>query len=225
MVRSAVIVIVIVVVVVIAVLVAGLAKPDLRQHLLGQSSKQQAKVTDINRVGFCSRSNRDTYTLEWEEDGARRTETIGRCGDPYEVGDTVDIWSTDGTPETSPPNAIRLITLCLFLTLGAMAGFGMRRTRRHIRTIDAALAGTWQPIVCRTTGHPDDPRFRIVESPEPVRAEKVRGGRSVHVSSVRPDQSGQVPGTLFLTTVRRGCPKGLTLHDSADGSRIWRHHG
>src|SRR5699024_9023984 len=96
----------VVVLLVLAVLAA--VRPGYVEHALGQSTERTATVTGVEEAPVCSRSDRDVYTVEWGEDGARRSGQVGFCGDPWEVGEQVEIWSTSGAPQTSSPTALRV---------------------------------------------------------------------------------------------------------------------
>lgn len=203
----------------------GVFKPEVGQHLLGQSEKHRATVTDIDRVEVCTRSSRHTFTFEWTEDGARTSGSVSRCGDPWEVGDPVEIWATDGEPQTQSPLAMGLVTGGVLLALAALGGFTVRALARQRRILAAALAGTWQPITRPTTGQPGTADFRVHGAPVPVRPDRVGRGRAIHTHLVRGGRPDQAPGTLFLDSVKRGKPRRLALWTGADGTRLWRWHG
>lgn len=196
--------------------------PGVAEHFLGQSTQQTATVTHIQEVSFCTRSNRDLYTLEWQEGAAHRSETVGRCGNPWQVGDVVEIWSTRGEPQTSGPTA-------LWLSFGALiAGFAVatacvwRNRQRVRRAAAAAIAGTWQPFTFPTVGRPGEPEFRV-EAPEPVRHRR-RDWRINIYSDTPVALTPAIPGTLYVDGVTGGRPRGMSLHTTADGDRVWRWH-
>lgn len=208
----------------------GVFQPEVGQHLLGQSEKHRATVSDIDRVDFCSRRSQHTFTFEWTQDGAPQSGSVKRCGDPWEVGEHVTIWATDGDPQTQSPMASGLVVGGLLLALAALGALTVRALVRQRRIFTAALAGTWRPIACPTTGHPATAGFRILDAPEPVRADKVGRGRAIHTSPIHTDPAHggrpeQVPGTLFLDSIRRGKPRRLVLWSGADGTRLWRWYG
>lgn len=89
--------------IIVAVLWTALGAADQRQHMFGQSTRTHATVVGEERAGRCRVSapqTRHAYTLEWREGGRARTEVIERCGRPYDVGESVEIWSRDGMPFT-----------------------------------------------------------------------------------------------------------------------------
>ncbi|WP_235734982.1 hypothetical protein [Nocardioides alcanivorans] len=208
----------------LTLLVVGLAHPGTMAHALGRSTEQTATVIEIDQVTFCSRSKRDTYTLAWEEDGRRRTGTVGRCGDPWQLGDEVDIWSTSGGPHTSPPIALRLASVVLVLGFGTAVGFLLRGRSRVRRAVAAALHGRWQPLTLETFGQPGTPAFRVSTAAS-VRNKRRDWSRILHSATGGTELGSPVPGTLFIDAVHKGRPRGLSLHVTADGGRTWRWHG
>lgn len=197
-------------------------EPGVAEHFLGQSTHQTATVTRIQEVSFCTRSNRDVYTLEWQEGSTHRSESVGRCGSPWRVGDAVEIWSTSGEPQTSGPTAL-WVSLGALVTGFAVATVWVWRNRQRVRrAAAAAVAGTWQPLTFPTVGRPGEPEFRV-DAPEPVR-HRPRDWR-IHIYSGAPVAlSPAVPGTLYVDGVQGGRPRGLSLHTTADGDRVWRWH-
>ena len=103
----------VILVIIVGVLWAALGSADQRQHFLGQSKHTQATVIQDVREGECrgvgAPRPQHHYTLEWGEGGERRTGVIKRCGNPYEVGEDVEIWSTDGMPYTESAVVHRLL--------------------------------------------------------------------------------------------------------------------
>lgn len=215
-------VVVVTVVVVLGATGSVLARPGTVEHALGLSTEQTAKVTAVDDVAFCTRTNRDVYTLEWDEGGQRRSEQIGRCGDPWTVGDEVEIWSTSGVPQTSSPTTLRVAGATLVLGLVIAFALALRAWYRVRRATRSALHGTWRPESVRTFGRPGlglrtDPPARLSDRPR-------HRGRTIH-SAPGHDRSPGLPGTFFVDTIRRGRPRGLSLHATADGGRVWSWHG
>lgn len=116
---------------VIPVLIAGvlwsaLGTADQRQHFLGQSTHARATIVEEAVNGRCRGGSGDPvrprhdYTLEWSEGGEQRTEVIERCGSPYEVGEDVEIWSTDGMPHTESAVVWRLTIIGLVIALSGL---------------------------------------------------------------------------------------------------------
>lgn len=198
--------------------------PGKLEHLLGLSTERTATVTQIDRVAFCARSHTDTFTLEWDEDGRHRSETVGRCGDPWKIGDRVHIWSTSGEPQTSPPIVLRLFVGIVVLAIALVVIWMMRGRRRVLRSTTAALDGTWRPLTLPTSGSPGAFDFRV-ESEEPVRTVHRDWVRVIHAGPGSLAASRQEPGTLYIDAIHRGRPRGLSLHTTASGARVWRWHG
>ncbi|NYF96957.1 hypothetical protein [Janibacter cremeus] len=99
---------------IVGIIWAGLGSTGARQHFLGQSTHTRATVVEDVEDGRCRRSGghyypEHHYTLEWSEGGEQRTEVIKRCGTPYEIGEDIEIWSTDGMPYTESAVARRLL--------------------------------------------------------------------------------------------------------------------
>lgn len=196
--------------------------PGVVEHVLGQSTQQTATVTGIEEVSFCSRSNRDRYTLEWQEAAGHRSETVGRCGSSWQVGTEVEIWSTSGEPQTSAPTALR-VAFGVLIAGFAVATVWVWRTRQRVRRATrAAIDGSWQPLTFPTVGRPGEPEFRV-EAPHPVRYR--RRDWHLHLYSGRPvAHSPAVPGTLVVDRIAGGRPRGLSRHATADGDLVWRWH-
>lgn len=209
----------------VMVLLGGTAGfPGNVQHIFGQSTETTATITKIDKVGFCTRSNRDQYTLTWHEDGVTRTETIGRCGDPWELGDQVPIWSTADEPYTESPWVLRSALLLLTLGIGVTTWIALRRRSDIRRSAHRALNGTWQPQVVSTVGIPGTRDFEI-HAPQRIRNRPADWMRVLY----KPDGDARPPrdvsGMLFIDGFTGDRPSGLSLHETADGRRVWRWHG
>ncbi|MGO2747932.1 hypothetical protein [Microbacterium sp.] len=200
-------------------------EPGTVDHLLGQSSEQTAAVTGFEEVPWCGRNHRDRYTIAWEQDGLARTGQIRVCGEPWTIGDQVRIWATSaGEPSTSSPLAMRVASGSLVIGLVLATTMFWRSRRRVRRAAAAVLDSTWQPRTFSTTGRPGEPNFRFL-SPDPPRNRSRDWQRIIFRadSDVRTDAN--VPGTLFIDEVRGGRLRGLSLHTTDDGARVWRWHG
>ncbi|WP_068254626.1 hypothetical protein [Janibacter corallicola] len=209
----------VVVLLVLAVLAA--VRPGYVEHALGQSTERTATVTGVEEAPVCSRSDRDVYTVEWGEDGARRSGQVGFCGDPWEVGEQVEIWSTSGAPQTSSPTALRVSIGALLAILVAALALILRGRSRVRRSTRAAIDGSWRPLVLPTVGVPGSRGARI-GAPGQVRSRARDWTRILHA---RPGSGGAAQGRLFVDEVRRGRPRGLSLHTTTGGARVWRWHG
>ncbi|MBL0748831.1 hypothetical protein [Nocardioides baculatus] len=82
--------------------------PGSRTHLSGGTSLRETTVVAVREGAVPDEVDkpRTTYDLTWSADGATRTATFDRAGDPdHAVGDTWDLWvSTDGSVvETTSP--------------------------------------------------------------------------------------------------------------------------
>lgn len=226
-VRTGLVVVVVIALAVVAVAATVLAvQRSTAQHLLGMSEKQRGVVTGIDEVRICSRRHTDTYTAEWTEDGETRTGTFGRCGDPYDIGEELTVWVTDGDLQTDPPWMVQVgVGVPVLLLLGAFA-LTLRHGLRRRRSLAAALDGSWRPESLHTLGLPGTSAFRVVDV-DTGAAESVSGWRIRFVHSAageagRPEApADDMPGVTHCDRVRRGRPKGLCLHTGADGSRSW----
>lgn|SRR5699024_1385910 len=203
--------------------VVAAAVPGTVEHLLGQSTQRTATVTGIDEADVCTRSSRDVYTLIWQEGATTQSGAVGRCGDPWQVGDRIEIWATSGEPQTSSPLAPR-VALAAVAAAFAIAIVAIWRKRAHIRRATAsAIDGTWRPLMLPTTGRPGSHAFRV-DSAEPVRNKPRDWLLVLHESTGHAPTSATVPGTLFVDAVRKGRPRALSLHTTADGGRVWRWH-
>ncbi|MGO1307895.1 MAG: hypothetical protein ACTMIH_10825 [Microbacterium gubbeenense] len=200
-------------------------EPGTIDHLLGQSSEQTATVTGFEEVPWCDRNNRDRYTIAWEQDGVARTGDIRVCGEPWAIGDQVRIWSTSaGEPSKSSPLTMRVVTGLLVVGLAVTTAMFWRARRRVRRAAAAALDNTWQPRTIPTTGRPDEPNFRFL-SPDPPRNRKRDWQRIIFSAKSNVRSDANVRGRLFIDEVRSGRLRGLSLHGTDDGDRVWRWHG
>lgn len=209
----------------VIVLLGGVAGyPGNVQHIMGQSTKATATVTNIQKVDFCTRRNRDQYTLTWQEDGMSRTETVGRCGDPWDVGDKLTVWSTEAEPYTESPWVMRSMIVLLTTALGVTGWLAWRGRKKIKKAAESALNGTWQPQVYSTIGLPGARNFRM----NPPRPNRNRVSDWIRVL-YKPEGEYQipldVPGTLYIDGFQGDRPSGLSLHETADGRRVWRWHG
>jgi len=212
---------------IIILIVGGAAfikSPENLEHLLGQSTRQTATVTHIDKASFCSRSTRDQYTLTWGEAGVSRTETIGRCGDPWVVGEELTIWSTDNKPQTDSPWALRISVAAVILGLAVAGAMLWKRRRRVRRAAARAIDYTWHPQTFSTLGMPGAPGFQVNSSPT-VRNRLRDWLRVLYKPPVRTAPPPDIPGTLYIDSLRGGRPRGLSLHALVDGTRMWRWHG
>lgn len=113
-------------VIIVGVLWSALGTVDQRQHFLAQSTHTRATVVEEVEDGRCRSGTagvvrpRHDYTLEWSEGGEQRTEVIQRCGSPYEVGEDIEIWSTDGMPHTESAVTWRLTIIGLVIALSGL---------------------------------------------------------------------------------------------------------
>lgn len=212
---------------VVVVMAAVLAvQRSTAQHVLGMSEKHRGVVTEIDEVGLCSRRHTDTYTVEWIEGGEARTGTFGLCGDPYDVGEELTVWVTDGDLQTDPPWMVRLGVGAPVLLLLVALLLVLRHGSRRRRSLAAALDGSWQPESLHTLGLPGSAAFRVVDV-DTGAAESVGGWRIRFVHSTAGEASlpaatvDDMPGVVHCDRIRRGRPKGLCLHTGADGSRSW----
>lgn len=110
---------------IVGVLWSALGTEDQRQHFLGQSTHTRATVVEDAEDGWCTGSGerrrpQHHYTLEWSEGGEQRTEVIERCGNPFEVGEEIEIWSTDGMPHTESAVVWRLTIGGLVIAFGGL---------------------------------------------------------------------------------------------------------
>ncbi|MDT0202229.1 hypothetical protein [Nocardioides sp. AE5] len=201
-------------------------KPEVAEHLFGQSERHTATVSEVDRASPCTRRHRHDYTLTWEEDGQQVSGHTDLCT-RWEVGDEVEVWATSGEPQTQSPLAMWLSMGGALAGLALLGAFCLRAMVRQRRILTAALDGTWRPLAHHTVGHPGTPGFTIIDAAGQVRADRVGKGRSLYAA--RPDgtQSAAHPvrGTLLLDGVRRGKPRRLALWAGEDGSRTWRWHG
>lgn len=118
----------VILVIIVGVLWAALGSAGARQHLLGQGTHTRATVIEDVEDGRCRNGAghhrpQHLYTLEWSEGGGQRTEVIERCGSPYEVGEDIEIWSTDGMPYTESAVVRRILVggaVTVFLGLFAV---------------------------------------------------------------------------------------------------------
>lgn len=201
----------------------GCSAATTLEHFLGQSTKQNATVTAIDKVPFCSRNERDTYTLEWDEGTIHHTETLERCGEPWRVGDQVQVWSTSGEPQTSGPTTL-WVTFGFLAAVFASAIVWFARGRNRVRrSARAALDGTWQPHTFATVGRPGDPDFRVA-SAEPMRHRRRDWAFRIFSADVSAVTRSGVQGTLYIDAIKGDRPRGLSLHTTVDGERVWRWH-
>lgn len=214
---------VILAVVLIAIGATAANHPGTFEHFLGSSERQTATVTRVVEAPFCSRNDRNIYTVEWEQNGTLRSDTLGRCGDPWQIGDEITIWTTSGDPRTSGPLAMRIVAALLAAGLAFAALVIVRGRHRVRRATSRAVDGTWRPRSFATIGRPGDPGFRI-DAPVVARP-RTRDGRTVifrsHDGVLPPSDA---PGTLYVDELRVGRPRGLSLHTTEAG-RVWRWHG
>lgn len=191
------------------VLWAALGSPDRRQHHLGQSTPTRATVTDVAAGGTCRGNMQgNLYTLTWAEGGRQRVEGIRRCGDDYEVGQVIEIWSTSGMPYTESPRVWQLFIggLCAaFLGMALAMLVGHLRLRRNVRAVLGGAAPAAQYPMSQVS--PDWLPFRRTIHPM-VRDE---------IASFTPTSGWIYPSELG----RGGRPRRLTLHVSGTGSRSW----
>lgn len=199
-----------------------LRHPGTIEHALGLSTERTATVTRVDEVTICSRNHGDVYTLEWQDGRHHRSERIERCGDPWTVGDEVEIWSTTGDPQTSSPTPLRIAGAALVVGFTAAVVLLLRGWYRVRRAAGSALDGTWRPLRVRTWGVPG--RGLRAEPPVRLRDRDRWWARVIH-SDPGHDRSPGLPGILYVDAVRRGRPRGLSLHVTADGGRVWRWHG
>lgn len=215
-------VVVAVLLILLGLTVGALGHPGSVEHALGLSTERTATVTQIDEVGFCTRNHGDVYTLEWDEGGQRQSGQVERCGDPWTVGDSVEIWATTGDPQTSSPATLRVTAAALAVGLVVTVALVLRGWYRVRRAARSALDGSWRPQRVRTWGRPG--RGLRVEPPVHLRDRPRHWGRTLHSAPGR-DPSPDLPGVLLVDAVRRGRPRGLSLHTTADGGRVWRWHG
>lgn len=206
-----------------AALVA-LQNPGTFQHFLGQSSKQTATVTNIDEASFCTRSNQDQYTVTWSEEGIHHSEVISNCGNSWQVGDELTIWSTGGIPQAEGPLALQISVGVLLLGLTVATIVLIRHRSRVRRAAARALNGTWQPESYRTKGVAGSPDFQIY-TPAPIHSRRRHWTRKIFMSKVRTAPPAEIPGTLYVDKLQGARPRGLSLHELDDGTRFWRWHG
>lgn len=98
------------------------------------------------------------------------------------------------------------------------------RERRRVRQATGdAIAGRWQPQRFATRGRPGESGF-VVDAPGGVRHRWFDWRMVVHHSGGQSPWATDIPGTLFCDEIRGRRPRGLSLHQTADGSRTWRWH-
>ncbi|MDN5893889.1 MAG: hypothetical protein L0H93_07650 [Nocardioides sp.] len=211
--------------------------PDYRQHLLGQSERHEAVVTEVarGRSLSCRNNSRDsTYTLEWAEEGTTRTEQIERCGNPYDDGENVVIWSTDGMPFTDSATLIKVLFGGLLILFLAPSVWLMRKALRLHRVVSRVCSGEPPAASYRVLGHPGlGGGFHLVDHApfDPDRLRKGSGvrtvgppGRGLSTGSA-PEVPDLVPGTIWISEMRRNRPRGVLLSLGDDQSRHLRYLG
>ncbi|WP_147599197.1 hypothetical protein [Flaviflexus massiliensis] len=129
-------------------------QPGIHEHFVGQSTKETATVTHIEKVNICGRTNKDEYTMTWTEDGIQRTETVKRCGDSWKVGDQVKISSTAGILQTPPRIVLQLTVTVIVVAMATDFTLVLRTRRSVINQAQAILNVTWQPVEIPTAGLP-----------------------------------------------------------------------
>lgn len=183
---------------------------DSRQHHLRQSHLVLAQVTQVSEEGPCTRRGRSQtyrYTLEWDEGGRHRVESVSRCGgERYDVDEVVPVWSTDGSAFTQSPSRWWLALCGMALILGGISTVFVVRARRVRRAVAHALAGE-DPVMV----------FDVDDGPWAAGIT----ARRLYPSDPSSDLSQVPPGRFFATAVRGGRARGLTLHISESGVRTW----
>lgn len=102
---------------------------------------------------------------------------------------------------------------------------GLDPASPHARSLTAVLDETWQPDSQHTLGLPGSPTFR---------AHDLDSGRSAAISvapaqflhhqagaSASGEDDNNLPGVLHADRIEQMLPRGLCLHNAADGSRSW----
>lgn len=181
---------------------------DSRQHHLGQSHLVLAQVTQVSEKGPCTRRSQTyRYTLEWDEGGRHRVESVSRCGgEGYGVDDVVPVWSTDGRAFTQSPSRWWLALCGIALTVGGISTVFVVRARRVRRAVAHALAGA-------------DP-VRVFDVDDGPWAAGITA-RRLYPTDTSTELTHVPPGRFLATTVRGGRARGLTLHISESGVRTW----
>lgn len=200
-----------------------------RQHLLGQSHQTRAEVVAEDSAGRCRGGTRYDYTLEWTEDDAPRTETITRCGHRWEVGEVIDIWSTDEDPYTEGPARWWPLLIGFFVVFSVMGAWTITVLRRGRRATAAVLSGTPPAASFPAIGSRTHHRLRVTvpdRHGNPT-TRRVRTTQPLHAvaPTVQTAPDAPVSGRLSVSDVRRGKPRGLAHFVGDDGSRRWHFLG
>lgn len=202
-------------VVLLAVAVAGLGlvavDSETRQHVLWQSEEYTATITRIEVDGRC-RSGRRSYgtrkhlTLEWQQDGRSRVDTVTECGGHDQVGDQMQVWVADDDVHTSSPGVWQFGLVAFLAVLGAVGlvvVWGAVRTHLRVRRI---LAGAPPALVHDVTEVPWGPQVMAT----PIGS----WGRGVRPAPMP-------PGRVFASGSSGFYPRGLSLHVTPQGARTW----
>lgn len=154
----------------------------------------------------------------------QRSETVGRCGDPWEVGDEITIWSTSGVPQTTSPINIQIAMGVLVLGLAGAVALILHSRRKVIKQTTAAINGTWRPVQLQTVGMPGTKTFQI-RSQQPLKNRPMYWTRVLYKSDISVAPAPTVPGTVYIGSIRRNKVRGLSLHVTSENTRMWHWHG
>lgn len=187
-------------------------------HTLGMTTPREATVTGKETVDWCTKRNRDLYTMTWTEEGEQTTAKVGRCGDPWEIWDKLQVWTWHGEILVDSPAIARATLIGFVLLYGLATWWVWSMVRRMRKNIGSALNGTWQPEQYASYGVPATPGFQI-DAPVPYKFTRLEAMRPPLYTqgACGPEDYG----TIYVSELNKGKPKGLSLHVSQN-SKTWR---
>lgn len=204
----------------------GVTNQDARQLVLGQGEHLRAEVVDKAFFAGCRRRDKVSYTVRWTVEGEPRTaETVRRCSDPHDVGDVIDVWSTDGAVYSTSPTNRRLWVGGAFLASVTLGGLVARSGHRLHVLVHSVLSGEPMAGPFPVTGNVHTGAWHVqLDAGARNSTYDIAKRKAVAVTpaTTQARRAGAPRGQLLVSELRDGKPRGFGLFLGDDGSRTWR---